>query len=254
MRTKYYDSSQGADIDIVFIWRRLDSNTLSGRNCLVRLAIRILSVIANSGGCERAFSDFGITHTKLRNKLNAEKVHKTSVVKMDRRQSHSEAGLLRARRKRKFGVDNEPSPTPTSLTPADFDSSHEDSLNFDALADQLIHDAGAQADGAIDSEDEQIEASESIQQTPHSLAVQVTPQPSSTSCRSQRSSKSKGIPLSSLFSFSDPCTHSRLQFYWTTGLRNLERETIVLDLQHDTSAPETESQPVSSQETATSLL
>ena len=61
---------------------------LSGRNCLVKLAIRILSVIANSGSCERAFSDFGISHTKLRNKLNAEKVHKTSVVKMDRRQSH----------------------------------------------------------------------------------------------------------------------------------------------------------------------
>ena len=69
----------------------------------------------NSGSCERAFSDFGISHTKLRNKLNVEKVHKTSVVKMDQHQSHLEAGLLYTHRKHKFGVDDKPSPAPVDV-------------------------------------------------------------------------------------------------------------------------------------------
>ena len=67
----------------MFIWSRIDNGTTSGRNALVKLAIYILTIIANSAGCERTFSDFGIIHTKPRNKLDAKKVHKTGLVKMD---------------------------------------------------------------------------------------------------------------------------------------------------------------------------
>ncbi len=54
-----------------------------GSNGIAKLAIRILSVIANSGACERTFSDFGIILTKIRNLLSVEKVHKTNTVRMD---------------------------------------------------------------------------------------------------------------------------------------------------------------------------
>jgi hypothetical protein len=78
---------------------------LVGHNQLIKLAICILSVIANSGGCEQSFSDFGITHINIQNKLAVEKVHKTSVVKMHLHQAYTAAGLTTHQWKRKFGRD-----------------------------------------------------------------------------------------------------------------------------------------------------
>ena len=57
--------------------------------------MHIFTVVANSAGCERVFSNFGITHTKLRNKLNAEKVHKSSVVRMEIKRVQRDNGLAR---------------------------------------------------------------------------------------------------------------------------------------------------------------
>lgn len=83
-------------LDLVFIWKRIDTqadNELpAGRNALTRLAIRLLSVVANSAGCERSFSIFGNIHTKTRNKLGTETVHKTGILKMDIRRRHVEEG------------------------------------------------------------------------------------------------------------------------------------------------------------------
>ena len=80
-------------LDLVLVWTWIDTGACNGCNSIVKLAMYILSVIANSAGTERAFSDFGITHTKQCNKLDPEKVHKTGVLKMDLRHAHNEAGL-----------------------------------------------------------------------------------------------------------------------------------------------------------------
>lgn len=98
----------------------------TGRNGLVKLAVHLLSIIANSASVERAFSDFGITHSKRRNHLSVEKVHKMSIVRMTRRREHVELGLVPSRRlKRKLGFTDSsdgpeavatPGPTATSST------------------------------------------------------------------------------------------------------------------------------------------
>ncbi|KAF8876986.1 hypothetical protein CPB84DRAFT_1795481 [Gymnopilus junonius] len=45
-------------LDLVFLWRRIDTQKddepPAGRNCLTKLAIRILSIIANSAGLQDA--------------------------------------------------------------------------------------------------------------------------------------------------------------------------------------------------------
>ncbi|KIM74770.1 hypothetical protein PILCRDRAFT_92459 [Piloderma croceum F 1598] len=78
-------ASKDSPLDLVLIWTYIDTDCLTGHNRLVKLAIHILSVIANSAGCKRVFSDFGLIHTKPRNKLSVENVHKTSTLKMDLR-------------------------------------------------------------------------------------------------------------------------------------------------------------------------
>ncbi|KII86202.1 hypothetical protein PLICRDRAFT_114784 [Plicaturopsis crispa FD-325 SS-3] len=46
-------------VDLVRVWQTIDTGLNSGRNALVKLAIRILSIIANSAGCERLFTPEG---------------------------------------------------------------------------------------------------------------------------------------------------------------------------------------------------
>jgi hypothetical protein len=109
-----------------------------GRNGIAKLAIRILSIIANSGTSESNFSQFGITHTKLRNKLKVAKVHKSSIVCGDIHRRHTAAGLLPKRGKRKLG-DND---TPQDSLAADPDDDEADSdTMFAMLANRLIADA-----------------------------------------------------------------------------------------------------------------
>ena len=79
---------------------------------IAKLAIRIYSVIANSGANERNFSDFGNIQTKLRNRLSIEQTHKTNVVRMDIAREHARLGLATSRGKRKLGHNNEPGDTP----------------------------------------------------------------------------------------------------------------------------------------------
>ena len=48
------------------------------------------------------FSEFGIIHTKRQNWLSEEKVHKTTLVKMDLRRDQSSTGLLQTWKRRHF--------------------------------------------------------------------------------------------------------------------------------------------------------
>ena len=186
-------------LDLVLVWTWIDTGACNGRNSIVKLAMYILSVIANSAGTERAFSDFGITHTKRRNKLDPEKVHKTGVLKMDLQRAHNEAGLTRSRRKRVFGEVDEPSRATEAVVPGDED------LEFHDLETQLIQDAEA-ADVDVAEED--------------MLIPPILPPTTVLPLK---------IPLSLLFDYATP-SGSGLEFYWKGGLKNLEQELAAYDL------------------------
>ena len=76
-------SIQKKPLQVAAIWSTLDTGEQRGRNSFTQLAIRILSIVPNSAGAERTFSQMALVHTKTRNRLNAEKVHKTVSLKMD---------------------------------------------------------------------------------------------------------------------------------------------------------------------------
>jgi hypothetical protein len=174
--------------------------------------MRILTVIANSGGCERTFSHFGITHTNVRNKLDAQKVHKTGVVKTDLRRSHTEAGLTTTRRKRKFGADGDPSQdVAEDSIPLNNLSLSEDveRIDVDELMEALIRDS---------DDDGQHEDNPLPTLTPPASL----PQP--------RTAAQRRIPLALLFSFADTSSSACLDFYWKGGLKNMEREVVAYDL------------------------
>ena len=82
---------------------------------IVKLAIRIYSVIANSGANECNFGDFGNIQTKLHNRLSIEKTYKTNIVRMDIACEHTRLGLTTSRGKRKLGHNDEPSDTPKTV-------------------------------------------------------------------------------------------------------------------------------------------
>ena len=84
------------------LWERLDTGISYGCNILVNLAVRILSIVTNSASCEQTFSEFGIIHMKWRNWLSKEKVHKTTLVKMDLWRDQSSTGLLQTWKRRYF--------------------------------------------------------------------------------------------------------------------------------------------------------
>jgi hypothetical protein len=176
--------------------------------------IRILSVISNSGSCERPFSDFGITHTKVGNKLTSEKVHKTSVVKMDLQRSHTTAGLTAKRRKRKFGQDDKWIQDETSeLRPINSPMHGEDGQSTDVhdLMNSLISDANVD-----DLDGDPVPT------------VAVPP-----SLLGSRTAAQRRIPLASLFSFAELAPTGYLEFYWKGGLSNMEREVTAYELMQE---------------------
>ncbi|KAF8960763.1 ribonuclease H-like domain-containing protein, partial [Flammula alnicola] len=139
MKQKFAD--EGAPLDVQLIWARVDSGVLEGRNGLVKLAIHIFTVVANSAGCERIFSSFGITHSKLRNKIDAKRVHKMTAVGMQMKREDRDLGLSRQRRKRKFGdEDGDDISLSTSSTGTE-DGTEPGPTNFSDYAAGLIQQA-----------------------------------------------------------------------------------------------------------------
>ncbi|KAJ7784891.1 ribonuclease H-like domain-containing protein, partial [Mycena maculata] len=89
-------------VNVAKVWEQLDTGEANGRNGLVKLAIWILSIVANSAGSERGYSKFGLFLTKLRSQLSIQKVRKMMMVDMDLKRQHEELGLTTDRIKRKF--------------------------------------------------------------------------------------------------------------------------------------------------------
>jgi hypothetical protein len=177
-------------------------------NGIARLAIRLFSIIANSGATECNFSDFGNIQTKKRSRLSVDKTHKINVVRMDIRRRHASLGLLTCRGKRKLGDDDEP-----SSTAVDEPSDAED-YSFEGLAQNLID--SAINDEAADAADEAEEA------TAPSSAPAVPNQQ-----RTRRPARTQ-IPLASLFDFTR--LDNGLDFYWKGAIRNLDADAAACEL------------------------
>ncbi|KIM35265.1 hypothetical protein M413DRAFT_79560, partial [Hebeloma cylindrosporum] len=194
-------------LDLQRIWSRIDKGTKpcdDGQNGLAKLAIHIFAVVANSAGCERAFSNFGITHTKLRNKLNAQKVHKAATIRMEQQCADREAGLARSRKKRKFG-ETMTGADPSNLPPSDStvtDPVDSPQVDFLQYAESLLQQVE-------ESNDDDNQNSPPIQ--PNA--------PSSSSSRKTQ------ISLANLFDYTLSAEEG-LEFHWPGGKKNLEADLL----------------------------
>jgi hypothetical protein len=219
-----------------------------GRNRLVKLAVHILSIVANSAGCERVFSEMGIVQTKHRSRLGLDKVRKTALIRMDIKRHHVAEGLIRPRSKRTFNAmnsdfvqpsipsislppsseptpsaaDSQPTQPPPSTKSPENNTGTLDITNFDDIAEELVQ-AAAESDRLTQEEQDADEALPAPQPNP--------PNPPSASSRSTRPSKTT-IPLKSLFRYpTDPDAPAEgLDFYWKWGIKHLEEEMSVAEL------------------------
>ncbi|KAF7371828.1 hypothetical protein MVEN_00039600 [Mycena venus] len=200
-------------IDLVFVWKQMDGTLLTGRSGFVKLAIRILSILPNSAGPERAFSVFGLTHTKHRNRLDPLKVHDATLVRMDRQKAHIAAGLVPERKSRRFSLaddEREDSAAGAALDPSD----------FDAMANELIRLANDEGD----DEDDAPPA------PPPAPSVAVPPPPTPLASTTVPNARGripayKKIKLAKLFTYPPPGQlATEFEFFWQGGVDGVEAE------------------------------
>jgi hypothetical protein len=180
--------------------------------------MHIFAVVANSAGCERAFSNFGITHTKLRNKIDATRVHKMAVVGMEQKRVDGEAGLTRNRKKRKFGEDNTAETNPPN--PDSPDSLNPDIMDFREYANNLIRQA------RVSQDDDDLLDIINPQSTIPTTAIpnpnaQAHPNVNTASSASSMPLRKTDIPLAKLFDYMIS-PEEGLDFYWPGSRKNLE--------------------------------
>jgi hypothetical protein len=173
--------------------------------------MHIFAVVANSAGCERTFSNFGITHTKLRNKLDALRVHKTAIIRMEQQRVDREAGLARNRKKRKFGEEDTMS---THLPPSNANSLPDsESMEFHQYAMNLIQRAEASSDDNNIASQSTSPADSNSHQHPRTQTI-----PASSSRKTQ-------IPLANLFDYTLSAEEG-LAFYWPGSKKNMEADLL----------------------------
>ncbi|KAI8995600.1 hypothetical protein BD414DRAFT_479987 [Trametes punicea] len=76
------------DVDVVRIWRSFKTVNPRGGEAFASFAARLLSIVPNTGATERDFSKLGTIHTKTRNRLKAERVRKTVLIRDYLARSH----------------------------------------------------------------------------------------------------------------------------------------------------------------------
>ncbi|KAJ7495202.1 ribonuclease H-like domain-containing protein [Mycena latifolia] len=240
-RTMYETANK--PVDVIAIWRRMDTGpVLTGRGGFVKLAIRILSMVPNSAGPERAFSIFGITHTKHRNRLDPMKVHKSTTVRMDCQESHRAAGLVPDRRPRHFSLvadqeeiaamdaDASNISLPTDSTRA----TDSDTVDFTMIASALIN--------LVEQED----AEDAVATVNAPVATAAPPPPPSASDSVTTPATSipayKEIKLADLFSYpAAGASAADLEFFWKGGINGLDEEEETLAAEVESAE---ESQPL----------
>ena len=234
------------------IWNGIDSSdnpVAVGREGVAKIALRILHIVANSSGAERAFSSFGIIHTKLRNRLSSDTTHKTYQVKADIRLEQEAAGLVSGRLERKFGTSvTHPSPSSSSPPPPPLTVQEDDTV-LDVpgsnLGQELIN-AANDSDRPEDVSNDSSATRAAVSASSTISSASNTPQTSSHAAPSARfsladmdpntalprpSARRTDIPLRELFVYPKPGdSASPLEFYWSGGIRNLENELALYDL------------------------
>ncbi|EUC55524.1 hAT family dimerization protein [Rhizoctonia solani AG-3 Rhs1AP] len=246
--------NEGKDINLDAIWSTIPcpGTVNTGRHQLACLARLILSIVANSVGCERLFSRMGNIHTKLRNRLGFERVHDIATVAMDIEAQHQAAGLSRKRTRRCFDA---PRPPPALRTTNEAEAVECDSLP-DPPVDLISGDSSAELEHTgLGDEDEGLEDEDEVgAQSLTTLALQFNqalvddndgdaegeleeelPEPVEVVANQPRArprrlrlyfSKAHAIPLSEVFNFSDSVNgvEEGLGVYWKYGVTNLAKE------------------------------
>ncbi|KAJ6625371.1 hypothetical protein B0H10DRAFT_2430458 [Mycena sp. CBHHK59/15] len=138
-------------VSVVKVWEQLDTGEPNGRNGLVKLAVWVLSIVANSAGSEHGFSKFGLFLTKLRSQLSIQKVCKMTTVDMDLKRQHEELGLITDQIKRKFILFTEQYVAEGNGGAQVMDYDKADS--FASLVTQLCDDLTNTRNAPIDEED-----------------------------------------------------------------------------------------------------
>ncbi|KEP45146.1 DUF659 family protein [Rhizoctonia solani 123E] len=122
----YKNEGKGVNLDALWSTIPCPGTINTGRHQLACLAKLVLSIVANSAGCERLFSCMGNIHTKLRNRLNFERIHDIATVAMDIETQHQATGLTRKRTRRCFDT---PRPPPALRTTTEADTVDSDLLH-----------------------------------------------------------------------------------------------------------------------------
>ncbi|KAG6853269.1 hypothetical protein H0H87_008702, partial [Tephrocybe sp. NHM501043] len=98
-----------------------------GKKAMIEMAMCILSITPNSASTEQIFSQFGVKHTKHRNRMHPDKIHREVLLKMDATEKHG----LPPRHKCKFGDEDKNGSAPAASTSTQ-------SLHFLSIAQDLI--------------------------------------------------------------------------------------------------------------------
>ncbi|KAJ7049147.1 ribonuclease H-like domain-containing protein [Mycena amicta] len=201
------------------VWTPLDTGEVNGRNGLVKLAIWLHSIVANSAGSERGFSKFGLYLTKLCSQMAVEKVRKMYTVDMDLKRQHAELGLATERVQRRYARFAEEHEA-ESRSMEDYEASE----SFDDLAAQMIRhaeeaanenttaDSGTTSPAASDN-DNDIDDDDAVY-TPADLAL----------------NKIFDFSLVNTSEEADGEENAALGFYWKGGIKSLEEELQIYDL------------------------
>ncbi|KAF8270666.1 ribonuclease H-like domain-containing protein [Lactarius quietus] len=236
----------GQEVNPVEIWEGIDTHEETGRNRLTILAIHILSIVANSAGCERAFSHMGLVHTGIRSKLGVEKVRKTTMVGMDIKRSHLEAGLVPSRSKRNFtsftsesdaGAQELNRANLTSVADIDDQELEDGLVDFNQLSKHLVASAASanrDRDIGDDHNDPNDEFPPDIAMPAASGSLLITIPPLNSSSLSPQATQLKKtcIPLEILFEYpTDTDLPSEgMNSFWKGGVENLEKEMEAYDI------------------------
>ncbi|KAG8740227.1 hypothetical protein FRC11_000329, partial [Ceratobasidium sp. 423] len=246
--------AEGREVDICAIWKQLDDHTFRGRNWLVKLALRVLSVVANSAGCERLFSQMARIHITYRSRLNLECVRNTVVLKQSLMHEFEATSEARNSLKRKYQDFNPEAAAEEARVNEETEAMEEalDELHEELEHAEAISEAGLPIDAAMHSDAEGF-----LSQLVHRFITDVNEdaaaeaEMASTAASSQHRTGSFGrpacVPLSLLFEYSaliqptmeNPGTSTStgttsqtsrihrkgIDMYWTRGLKNLEVAT-----------------------------
>ncbi|KAJ8515209.1 hypothetical protein ONZ45_g7358 [Pleurotus djamor] len=144
-------TEQGVPLDPKNIWKTI-VNDLEKLPPLIRLAFYLPAICANSASCERLFSVFGNTLTKLRNRLKTQTLVSLAELKMHIRDEHMRSSESKARMRQRFfgrkALESQPASAPPTLTPTATPPSNQS--DAETPSEHLSEDFGEVFQHAVD--------------------------------------------------------------------------------------------------------